>query len=282
MGFSEEQDEKMNLERFREHQKKLTKMEEDRPKLYGLMMKHMSVESKDEVTQEPDYDVWHAEKDPEKLWQAIVKTHKVDCVSNVTAVKELTSRKAYQNIKQGPFESLAQYSERFRDTYRAYKATGTPSRPVDVPENEQALDFFHGLDQRRYATFKTSMLNGWATKAFDLPQTVNDIYRLAGTWVRPSSKSDGGTAATYVTIEEEAKQRAKQDKKIKKKEKRRRSQRQLWQPLVRLVQKEATMGRKCQKIYRTSSALDARRKDIIRHQKIVRFIQVRSRIPVVS
>ena len=147
MGFSEEQADKMNLERFREHQKKLTKMEEDRPKLYGLMMKHMSVESKDEVAQEPDYDVWHAEKDPEKLWQAIVKTHKVDCVSNVTAVKELTSRKAYQNIKQGPFESLAQYSERFRDTYRAYKATGTQSRPVDVPENEQALDFFHGLDQ---------------------------------------------------------------------------------------------------------------------------------------
>jgi hypothetical protein len=46
MGFSEEQADKMNLERFREHTKKLTKMEEDRPKLYGLMMKHMSVESR--------------------------------------------------------------------------------------------------------------------------------------------------------------------------------------------------------------------------------------------
>jgi hypothetical protein len=188
-------------------------MEEDRPKLYGLMMKHMSVESKDEVAQEPEYNVWHAEKDPKKLWQAIVRTHKVDCVSNVTAVKELTARKAYQNINQRPFESLAQYSERFRDTYRAYKATGTQSRPVDVPENEQALDFFHGLDQGRYAAFKTSMLNGWATKAFDPPQTVNDIYRIAGTWVRPSSKPDGGTAATYVTIDEEAKRRAKQEKK---------------------------------------------------------------------
>jgi hypothetical protein len=66
MGFSDEQVDKMNLERFREHTKKLTKMEEDRPKLYGLMMRHMSVESKDEVAQEPEYDVWHAEKDPEK------------------------------------------------------------------------------------------------------------------------------------------------------------------------------------------------------------------------
>ncbi len=115
MGFSAEQGEKMNLEKFKEHTRKLTKMEEDRPKLYGLIMKNMSVESKDEVAQEPNYKVWHAEKGPEKLWQAIIRTHKVDCVSSVTAVKELAARKAYQSIKQGPFESLAQYSERFHD-----------------------------------------------------------------------------------------------------------------------------------------------------------------------
>jgi hypothetical protein len=96
MGFSEEQADRMNLEKFKEHARKLTKMEEDRPKLYGLIMKHMSVESKDEVAQEPDYDTWHAEKDAEKLWQAIICTHKVDCVSSVTAVKELASRKAFQ------------------------------------------------------------------------------------------------------------------------------------------------------------------------------------------
>jgi hypothetical protein len=109
-------------------------------------MKYMSVESRDEVAQEPNYDSWHAKKDPEKLWQVIIKMHKVDCVSSVTAVKELAARKAYQNIKQGPFDSLAQYSERFRDTYHGYKATGTATRPIDVEESDQALDFFHGLD----------------------------------------------------------------------------------------------------------------------------------------
>ncbi len=66
MGFSAEQGEKMNLEKFKDHSRKLTKMEEDRPKLYGLIMKHMSIESKDEVAQEPNYEVWHAEKDLEQ------------------------------------------------------------------------------------------------------------------------------------------------------------------------------------------------------------------------
>jgi hypothetical protein len=94
MGVSAANVGTMELEAVKGHTKRLEKMVEDRPKLYGLIMQHMSVESRDEVAQDPDYVTWHAEKDPEKLWKAIVKTHKVDCVSNVTAVQELTARKA--------------------------------------------------------------------------------------------------------------------------------------------------------------------------------------------
>jgi hypothetical protein len=181
-------------------------------------MQHMSVESRDEVAQDPDYVTWHAEKDPEKLWKAIVKTHKVDCVSNVTAVQELTARKAYQNIKQGAYETLAQYSERFREVYKGYKEAGTTTNPVNISESEQAMDFFHGLDSGRYGAFKTSMINGWSTTAFDPPATVNEIYRVAATWVKPTSRIEGGTAASFVTIEEDAKQQAKKNNKEKAKQ----------------------------------------------------------------
>jgi hypothetical protein len=99
------------------------KMMDAHPKLFGLILRHMSPESKDEVAQDPDYDIWSEATDPEKLWQAIVKTHKIDCVTSVDAVKELVARKAYQSIKQGPFETLAQYSKQLRETYHAYKAT---------------------------------------------------------------------------------------------------------------------------------------------------------------
>jgi hypothetical protein len=76
----------------------------------------MSAESKDEVAQDPDYDNWSMATDPKKLWKVIIEMHKVDCVSSVDAVKELAARKAYQMIKQGAFEMLAQYSECFRET----------------------------------------------------------------------------------------------------------------------------------------------------------------------
>ncbi len=60
-------------------------------KLYGLIWRHMSAESKDELRREPDYEVRRDATDPEKLCKAIVKTHKVDCVSSVDAIKELAA-----------------------------------------------------------------------------------------------------------------------------------------------------------------------------------------------
>ncbi len=87
------------------------------------------VESKDEVAEEPGYEEWHAEKDPEKFWQAIIKMHKIDCDINVTVINKLAGKKAYQNIKQGSFETLMQNSERFRDTYKGY-GMGTAEWPV--------------------------------------------------------------------------------------------------------------------------------------------------------
>jgi hypothetical protein len=52
----------------------------------------------------------------------------------------MAARKAYQNIKQGSFESLAQYSERFRETYRAFQDSSVNKLPVE--EADQAMDFF--------------------------------------------------------------------------------------------------------------------------------------------
>ncbi len=71
---------------IREFASKVAKMEADRPKLYGLIRRHMSVESKDEVAQDKDYPTWSKALDAEKVWQAIVNTHKIDCVSNIPLV----------------------------------------------------------------------------------------------------------------------------------------------------------------------------------------------------
>jgi hypothetical protein len=35
-----------------------------------------------------DFDTWDSEKDPEKLWQEIERTHKVNTTSGVSAIKQ--------------------------------------------------------------------------------------------------------------------------------------------------------------------------------------------------
>jgi hypothetical protein len=215
MGLTQDETRKLRMDAMKAHQRKLERMKDDCPKLYGLILRHMSPESKDEVAQDPDYETWSEATDPEKLWKAIVATHKVDCVTSVDAVKELAARKAYQSIRQGSFETLAQYSERFRETYRAYKAT--EKDPIDhtiaVSEPDKAMDFFHGLDDGRYAEFKKNVKNGWAMKSMSPPTTVNQIYRLAGVWVKPTARAEVGTGATYHM--EQGKTPQKEEKKLK-------------------------------------------------------------------
>jgi hypothetical protein len=155
MGLTTDEARKLRMDAMKAHHRKLERMTNERPKLYGLILRHMSAESKDEVTQDPNYETWSEATDPEKLWQVIMKTHKVDWVTSIDAIKELVARKAYQSIRQGSFETLAQYSERFSETYRAYKAIEKDpvDNPIRVSEPNQAIDFFHGLDDRRYAEF---------------------------------------------------------------------------------------------------------------------------------
>jgi len=52
-------------------------------------------------------------------------------------------------FQMGTFETLAMYSERFHEMYRAYKATASAMNPVDVKDEVQEMDFFHGLDNQR-------------------------------------------------------------------------------------------------------------------------------------
>ena len=62
------------------------------------------------------------------------------------------------------------------------------------------MNFFHGFDNNRYGSFKASMMNGWASKVIDTPDTVNLIYRLAGSWVKTNSmRTENQTAASFLT-----------------------------------------------------------------------------------
>jgi hypothetical protein len=133
----------------------------------------------------------------------------------VHEVVELSARKAYHSMRQGAFETLIQYSDRFRATYRSYTENCSA---INISDREQAMDFFHGLDSNRYGTFKANMMNGWASKAIEIPDTVNTIYRLAGSWVKTNTmKTENRSAVTFLTTLDNNKPHAPKAKKSVKK-----------------------------------------------------------------
>ncbi len=93
-GLTQAEEEAMRLNVLKSHQQKLEKMEDDCLKLYGIICQHMSVESKDEGAQEPDYEVGSDATDPEKLWQAVVETHTVDSEELTGSTKEQKTQQA--------------------------------------------------------------------------------------------------------------------------------------------------------------------------------------------
>jgi hypothetical protein len=71
----------------------------------------------------------------------------------------------------------------------ASKATKDLLNLIIIKESDQAMDFFHGLDQAKYGEFKLNVQYRLAMKLMKPPQRVNKMYQLAEVWVKPNARS---------------------------------------------------------------------------------------------
>jgi len=110
------------------------------------------------------------ETDLEGLWQIIEETHKVNTVSKVQSVTKKAARAMYQKMRQGVFASIITYKERFNAALKGYEE----QKNSKMEEKDIAMDFFEGLDNARYASFKTEIMNGLTSKAIEQPQNLTE------------------------------------------------------------------------------------------------------------
>ena len=170
----------------------ISEMENNRTPFYGYMLRHLSNESLDAIKLLDEYEQINREKDPLLLWRAIKKTHKVATNSNVERVRKAETRRKYQEAKQGPYESIVSYKERFDYLLEAYKDVGN----AEMEESDIAMDFFEGLDDTRYGEFKTNYLNDLMMGTQSAPDHVNDVYVKASKFMshNRTQKSGGGSS----------------------------------------------------------------------------------------
>ncbi len=112
-------------------------------------------------------------------------------------VTKLTARANYQMIWQGSYESIIAFKERFNFALKACEDQG--NKKLDDPDI--AMDFFWGLDNVRYTTFKTDYLNGLTSKAIDPPKDLNEIYLLANQWLKPKATTSSFASTFSTTLD---------------------------------------------------------------------------------
>ena len=66
----------VETESAREYAKQLIRLEADKPKMWGEIEKHMSVESTAQVKLDVDYNKYKAERDVLSLWRIIKQVHR--------------------------------------------------------------------------------------------------------------------------------------------------------------------------------------------------------------
>jgi hypothetical protein len=133
---------------------------------------------------------------PEALWQLVEIKHKVHSASEVEAVVKLAARTQLASTRQGAFESIIAFKQRYTNALKAYK---DQKKPVMSPQDE-AMDFFSKLDNARYAEFKTNYISSLQLKLYKPPVDLNKIFTLANTYLKPKVATGNGLGSTFATM----------------------------------------------------------------------------------
>jgi len=138
----------------------------------------------------------------------------VNSISKVEEVTKLAARTTYNSIRQGPYESIIAFKERFNSAHESYVAQDNPKHE----DKDSAMDFFRALDNARYGTFKTDLMNSMTSKSVEAPENLNAMYVIALQWLNPSTKPyPNGFATTFATaLDIQDKPKGNRDRKGKK------------------------------------------------------------------
>jgi hypothetical protein len=130
-----------------EYAKELSRLEADKPRMWGEIEKHMSAESKAQVKLDAKYNKIKEKHDVLELWRLIKQVHRTQAGKINTSDASLDALTNYYTIKQKDKENIVQFKDRMLaavERIRSIDPAKTPS------EEEQARKFTKSLDPRKF------------------------------------------------------------------------------------------------------------------------------------
>jgi hypothetical protein len=125
-----------------------------------------------------------------KAYGSWLRKNKVYSASETQVAVKLEAR-----MWQGAYESIISYKQHCMNALKAYHDQGNLTKNAD----DQAMDFFHGLDNGRCTDFKVNYLNNLKVKAIEQPKSLNEMFTLVNNWLKPKLQLGGGYGSTFAT-----------------------------------------------------------------------------------
>ena len=183
---------------YAEYVKEKRKYEENMFACYYFILSTISASSRDRLEASEHWGPVNARQDPLPLFELLRDIH-LGPTDALPALNKMRKQKEYNDIRQGPDESLREYNTRFEHALDGLKAV-----KVDAPENEMIiLHFIEGLNDK-YEQFRSNLLNLAISKATTIPEDRAGVIALANVYV-PIGKQFGSLppSAWGVVAEEE-------------------------------------------------------------------------------
>ena len=95
-------------------------MLQDQPKMYAYILSKMSKESMDELKNHADYETAHVEQSPKVLWILLREIHATNTSTTNSLILKKEAFNQYTSCKQGQYETIADFKERFGYLYQNY------------------------------------------------------------------------------------------------------------------------------------------------------------------
>jgi hypothetical protein len=172
--------------------RKIAALQDKHTQLYALIIATLSSSSLDVVKQSEGYTEINDTMDVKELWSTVVATHKLTSLSTVLAVQKLAARQHFNTIRQGPYEKLVTYKERWDEALDNYQHFEN----VDIPAADLAMDFLASLCSVRYGEYRTDLENDVNKGTMEMPATVSDMYQLICGYKAPKSVGVGSRRGT--------------------------------------------------------------------------------------
>lgn len=156
----------------------LDKLEEQKPKLYGLLLQLLTEEGEDKVKSMGNWPKVEETRDPLLLWELIVWTHQLKADDISPEELKYTARVRYQKCWQGAEETLRHYFRRRKECLSVLLAVGEPK----VDKSQQSMDFLEGLHRGHFGDMLTDLKFRVRTRQASFPTTMEEAYDYAANY----------------------------------------------------------------------------------------------------